>query len=534
MSVLGCIACGSEQSAAAGEAMLRAGGNAFDAAIAAVFATAAGDAAITSLAGGGVMVARRADTGEVEVCNFFNDAPGRGGRRHRGQAVTPLDFRPVEIDFGLANARQTFHVGRGSAAVPGVIPGLLAALELWGSLPLSSVVEPAVGFLRDGIRLTPYQSACLGVLEPILGYSEVGRRLFFRNRRDLLGAGELYRNPDLAETLLRLGRGEARRLYDEHVGPAMLEGFGEESGGWLTTGDLAAYRPEFTVPLRSRYRGVEIATAPRPAFGGWFVSATMELFDRTGVSSQAADAPERYRRMVAVFRAISEVRAEVPDVVERSGGVELLGKRVDAILRRAPPETELPEPSGGGNTTHVSVVDRRGNAAGVTVSHGEGSGLWIGETGLHMNNVLGEEDLFPAGLHTFAPGERLPTMMTPTILLEPDGAITVLGSGGSNRIRTAISQVISALVDDGLDAASAVARGRIHYESGVVSAESYALPGGAQVLRSSRAEAGETRLFDGPSLFFGGVHLVRRGADGSLSGAGDLRRGGVARVVRGP
>jgi gamma-glutamyltranspeptidase/glutathione hydrolase len=146
-----------------------------------------------------------------------------------------------------------------------------------------------------------------------------------------------------------------------------------------------------------------------------------------------------------------------------------------------------------------------------------------------MNNLMGEEDLHPDGFGKAPKRERLNTMMSPTLVLEPSGTITVLGTGGANRIRSAIVQIVSLLLDHGRDAVSAVGAPRVHYEGGVLNAEVFDLDdGGAALLR---LEPEKLVAFAEPSLFFGGVHLVRRLADGTLDGAGDPRRGGVCRVV---
>lgn len=534
---LGVITAGSEQSVAAGAHAFRAGGNAVDAAVAATFATAAGDPSITSLAGGGVLIFRAAESRELEVCDFFATAPGLGGRRHgagpNGGGLPRLDFRAVELDFGIGGTRQLFHIGRGAAAVPGVIPGLVAALERWGRLDLEQVLQPTVRFLSEGVQLNGYQTGCFRVLEPILRESEYGRRIFLGADGNLLPPGARFRDPLLARTLRSLAEEGLETAYQEKLAETMLRDFGEERGGWLTREDIDSWEAEFRPALVAQYRGATVATNPAPAVGGRFVLLTLGLMQRARVTDEPESSTERYRRLAAVFRAVSEARAEFPGLVEGTDAEAILARRLDSILGGEEPPNGRGEPRSAGNTTHVSAIDREGNAAGVTVSHGEGCGYWITDSGLHMNNMLGEEDLFPGGFHRFTPGRRLKTMMAPTIIVEPSGALAVLGSGGSNRIRTAMAQTISALVDDRVLPESAVTRGRIHVEGGVLSAETYALPGNEAALQEARKLARETKIFDGTSLFFGGVHLAHRDADGRLSGSGDPRRGGVSLVVEG-
>jgi gamma-glutamyltranspeptidase/glutathione hydrolase len=177
-----------------------------------------------------------------------------------------------------------------------------------------------------------------------------------------------------------------------------------------------------------------------------------------------------------------------------------------------------------GSTTHISVLDRDGRACSVTCTNGEGSGLVVPGTGIHVNNVMGEQDLNPQGFFTVAPGRRMPSMMSPTVVLGTGGEVElVLGSAGSNRIRSAILQVIVGVVDHGLRAHDAVLAPRVHFEDGLV----YVEPGtDADALR---AAGRQLVAFRDRNLFFGGAQAVERDrVTGELSGAGDPRRGGAA------
>jgi gamma-glutamyltranspeptidase/glutathione hydrolase len=173
-----------------------------------------------------------------------------------------------------------------------------------------------------------------------------------------------------------------------------------------------------------------------------------------------------------------------------------------------------------GSTTHISVLDADGGACSTTCTNGEGSGVVVPGTGMHLNNVMGEQDLNPLGFHRYPPGRRMPSMMAPSIVMHDGEVELVLGSAGSNRIRSALLQTIVGAVDRGLLARDAVDAPRIHFEDGVV----YAEPGvDVELLGSDR----DVVVFGSRNLFFGGVQAVqRRGA--LVNGAGDPRRGGVA------
>jgi gamma-glutamyltranspeptidase/glutathione hydrolase len=174
-----------------------------------------------------------------------------------------------------------------------------------------------------------------------------------------------------------------------------------------------------------------------------------------------------------------------------------------------------------GNTTHISVMDGEGRAAAVTCTNGEGSGVVVPGTGVHVNNIMGEEDLNPAGFHLSPPGTRMPSMMAPTVVLRDGEVELAVGSAGSNRIRSAILQVIVGVVDHGMAAREAVDAPRVHFEDGIVFAEP-----GVPVQELAHREVVQ---FRDRNLFFGGAQAIERDLEtGELSGAGDPRRGGAA------
>jgi gamma-glutamyltranspeptidase/glutathione hydrolase len=178
-----------------------------------------------------------------------------------------------------------------------------------------------------------------------------------------------------------------------------------------------------------------------------------------------------------------------------------------------------------GSTTHISVMDEAGWACAVTCTNGEGSGMVVPGTGIHVNNMMGEQDLSPLGYFTHPPGRRLPSMMAPTVVLSGGRPELVLGSAGSNRIRSALLQVIVNVLDRGMDAAAAVDAPRLHWEDGSV----YAEPG--VDLQALEAAGYALAPFRERNLFFGGCQAVERDADGVLSGGGDPRRGGAVVVT---
>lgn len=513
----GLVAAGSAATAGIGVDILRRGGNAADAAVAAALGTAGGEPPLTSLAGGGVLLHHRADSGRVEICDFSPDTPGRG-------SGPPADgeFFPVELQFGPA--RQVFHIGRAAAAVPAGLEGLLAAHRRWGRLPLAELVEPVCRLLRRGIALDTFQQSCIDLLAPILLHSAGSRRVFTSGGR-LLRAGDRARNPELADTLEQLAALGWRAFRERVWWPAVLADFGPRAGGLISEADLEAYRPDFRPPLARRYRGQQIFLPPAPAAGGALIGLTLALLERRPLGDSRRGSALHLRALLAAMRTVQRARASGGDPLQPAA-LERLGREFDRACA-APPTGQPPGPPAEGATTHISAVDAAGNAAAVTLSHGEGCGYAIGRTGIIMNNMLGEADLHPAGFHRSPPGRRLATMMSPSLIRAADGGLTVLGSGGANRIRTAIAQVVSNLIDFGLEPQAAVDAGRLHWESGVLNAELFDLPGGRSTIAAVHPADEQLLTFDRPHLFFGGVHLARRQADGRLDGGGDRRRSGA-------
>jgi len=509
----GVVAAGSVPTAEIAATILARGGNAVDAAAAACFGTAVGEPSLTSLAGGGMIIHRDGRTGKVTVCDCFSNAP-RGGP----EGVPNFDYRGVDLDFGPTT--QRFCIGAGAAAVPGVIPGLCTALERWGSMDLKEVVAPACAQLRQGALMGAYQGFAMKLLGPILTDQASGRSVFARDGR-LMGEGDHFSLPQLADTLEAMAAAGWRTYYADVLGAAMLQQFGPEAGGLLTAEDLADYQVLFKEPLHLRYHGHDVYTMP--AQGGSMVATMLQLL----AAEPLAEAPlDRVRQLCDAMAVADEARsAKGLTVLDDFAPwqARFASRRKEPLLRRAgaPPE------NGPGNTTHLSVVDAAGNACGITFSYGEGNAHVVGDSGIMMNNLLGEEDIVPGGPAMAPKGQRLTTMMSPTVICAPDGREIVLGTGGANRIRSAIVQAVRYLVDEQRSPEEAVAAPRVHFEGGILNAEVYSMADGGDALESLGAE--RTIRFDAPNMFFGGVHLVERLADGTLRGAGDPRRGGTMR-----
>lgn len=505
----GVVAAGHPLTARAGVDALNASGNAVDAAVAAVLMSFVAESPLTGPGAGGFMLVHTAG-GEDHLLDFFVAAPGRDG-----QAADPAPLVPVDVTFA-EGAVQRFHGGPSSCGAYGTTLGLDEALRRFGTLALADLVAEPARAAREGVEVVPMQEFLFGILAPILALTPEVAAIYEPEGRPLR-TGELLRLPELGELLERLGAEGPGFLYTGDVAAAVSD-WVLERGGLITRADLATYEVVERVPARARYRGRDVLTNPPPSSGGILIADALGLLERLDDGGGV--------------RGLAEVIAST----NRARDQDFLDGLTDpAFLERFLAQAKLDEVAGEvrsrlGSTTHISVMDGDGGCASVTCSNGSCSGVVVPGTGVHLNNMLGEEDLNPFGYHRHHVGARVPSMMAPTVVLREGRPEVALGSAGSNRIRSAIVQTISAVVDDGLPAQQAVARPRLHVEDGLVEAEPGIEPAALDALEAS---GWRVNRWSGQNLFFGGVQAVARDDDGTMSGGGDPRRGGVAAVASG-
>ncbi|HSS63104.1 MAG TPA: gamma-glutamyltransferase [Gammaproteobacteria bacterium] len=510
---LGVIAAGHSVTAEAAEQMLRAGGNAYDAVLAGMCAACAAEPVLASPGGGGFLLARPAD-GAVRLYDFFTHTPAR--RRPESE----LDFYAILADFGTA--QQEFHIGRGTVAVPGFIGGLFQAHRDLCRMPMREIVAPAAACARQGVTVTPFQAYLFQVIKPTFLATKEVAEIFGSKvcKGDLVGDGEALKQPELADALEILALEGEDLFYRGEIAAAIDKDMRE--GGQLTREDLAAYVAERRAPLSLSYAGTRVFTNPPPSSGGILIAFGLKLAEPLDFRATEFGSPPHVRRLARVIEATARARVEACARSETGVLEEDLMLEPTLIDRY---RNEVAGRLGAGRgTTQITVIDADGNVATLTVSNGEGSGYVVPGTGIVLNNMLGEEDLNPEGFHRWPTAHRMTSMMAPTILLERDGRTVATGSGGSNRIRTAILQVLLNLVDRGMSLEDAVMSPRVHYENGLLSLEGGFDPARlAEVLK----EFPQHQIWSERNMFFGGAHsCIREGS--SMRGFGDPRRGGVS------
>lgn len=477
----GVVAAGHRLTAEAAADVLRDGGHAVDAAIAALAMACVCEPVLASPGGGGFAMLRDGRDGSHTLIDFFPHTPRK--RRLPGED----GVSEVHADFGTAT--QAFHIGPATTAAPGFFAGIKQLKALGGSAALADLLQPAADAARQGVVVTPYQHYLSTVVWPILTATPQAAALFAPGG-SMIEAGKTFRNPGLADALELMARdGFAQSPVGREIVAAQSE------RGHLTAEDLNAYCVIERRPLEVGIGTMRAHLNPLPAASGVLISHSLARLDSTNGLHLA----------MALAQTDSERRAA------RGGLAEL---------------AETPMRQRG--TTHISVIDAAGNACAVTVSNGEGNGELAGPFGFMPNNILGEEDVNPAGPGGWPEDTRLASMMCPAMLESADGSFFVLGSGGSNRIRSALVQVIARLALDNTTLAEAVAAPRLHVEAGHLDFEDLFNRETAAALANT---FGDHRAWPEPNMFFGGVHVAAMTADGSLDGVGDSRRDGVTIVV---
>ena len=452
------VAAGHPATAAAGAEILAEGGSAADAAVAAGFASCVAETVMTGLLGGGHAVYLDAGSGTVRNLDCFCAAPGLGAPARNAELLH------LQVPFG--EELVDYAVGPASCAVPGVPAGLDALWRAHGRLPWPRLLEPALRLAREGVVMPSAHAACLAMLAPVYTMNE-GAAIYAPGGR-LLETGDRLEQPGLAAALDALAS-DSGAAYRGAIAESLLA-LSDERGGLLTPEDLAAYAPRWSDAVEVPYAGSRFLT-------------------RAGLSGVPSTLPRlpRLRGLAATER---------------------IAALLDALDGVAGPET---------HTTNLVVVDADGSACVLSTSLGLGSGDFLPGLDLQLNSMLGEIDLLTGPL---APGERVQSMMAPSVVLDAAGLALAIGSAGGTRLRTALVTVAAGILDEGLTPQQAVDRPRVHPAGGVVNAEP-----GVDEAALQRIEATGRTVRRWPAIhhYFGGVSAI-----GRTGAAADPRRSGAA------
>lgn len=393
---------------------------------------------------------------------------------------------------------EEFQIGRGSTGVPGAIAGVFAMHDDFGTIPMRELVQPAIHAAKNGIQVVPFQQMDFRLLEPILKIEEKGRELFFKNEK-LVEVGEQVYMPALADFLDYLSRAGKNAFYKGEIAQKIAADY-EAQGGFLTLEDFEDYKILTKKPLKFSYRDYSILTNPAPAYGGLLIEKAMQLIEKETIKGELFSF-EHLSQLQKIFEQMEKYSKNPNELFAANRNIISHSER--------------------GNTTHFSIVDKDGNAVALTASNGEGCGYFVENTDIQLNNMLGEAALLPAGFHSWLPDTRLPSMMSPTIVLdEMEDLFMVTGSSGAGRIAPAIAQTLHYVLDGKMPIEKAVNAPRMHVAHGELNLE----PNWATISNPNDFEQ-KIRLWEQQSLFFGGVNAITC-VDGDLQAGADQRRDG--------
>jgi gamma-glutamyltranspeptidase / glutathione hydrolase len=511
----GVVAAGHPLTAEAGAQVLREGGNAVDAAICSVLTSFVTESQLSGFGAGGFMMVH--EDGEDSLTDFFVAAGGAEGVERKAELI------PIPVYFD--ETPQIFNCGAASCGVPGNPAGIEHVHGRFASAPMARLAEPGIELGRRGVRLTRAAAYFHEILHPILVSTPESAALYTPEGKRLV-EGDTFRYPEMSDALERYAADGAEPFYRGDVARRVCE-WVRERGGTLGMEDMAGYEPIERRPVEASFRGYDVLTNPPPSSGGILTAYALGVLERLGERSGveqlvAATEAANARRTDDFHRGLHD-----PAYVEN-----FLDQDLDGIAERIRAGDWVGGHGGAGgpsdrlgSTTHIAVLDADGNCASVTCSNGTGSGVIVPGTGVHLNNMLGEEDLNPQGFHRIPPGRRVSSMMSPTLALRDGEVMLGLGSAGSNRIRSAILQVVVKVLEEGMDAGEAVRAGRLHFEAGTVQAE----PGVDEAGLADLERRGVPVVrWKRENLYFGGAQAVARDPEtGGLSGGGDPRRGGA-------
>lgn len=484
-----------------------AGGNAVDAAIAALVVASCTEPGIVSPMGG-AFVNVWAPGADPVVVDGNCEMPGRGRDPKAGGTSV------WEVHMEYAGGITVFG-GPGSVATPGMFAALGEASRRWGRLPWAELLTPASHVLRRGYRLGASSAYYLGFATAELFARDPETTGFLAQAGAPPAVGAMLRDTALADSLDHLGRAGAADLYTGELGHALAEDMAAREG-LLSSIDLAAYRTVTRPALRTRLGPWDLGVNPAPSIGGPVLTTMLRLLQRRRLVQGMTDA----RDVLEIQRLVLDYRRRLIDL---SDDLEQAGRELIRVLEEVGPDG-LAAVATSQDTIHVSVVDARGLACAVTTSAGYGSGVTVPGTGLALNNALGEPELNRRGLHALAPGTRLASNMAPTTGRRDDGGMLAIGSPGADRITTALFQVLGGLCLDGLALQAAVDRPRLHVGFDDV---------GGPWVRYERSEALTAAVSDLPlpalpqeplTMYFGGVGAALRDGTDRLVAAADPRR----------
>ncbi len=428
------IAAGHWLTAQVAEDVLKEGGNAFDAAVAAYLTMFFSEPAMASIGAGGFANIYE-HTGRNYILDFFCQTP---------LTKNPTsNFTKIEVDFG--ESMEYFYGGPSSMAVPGA-PALIHYLvDHLGTMPLKELAEPAMQYSQEGIALTDFQAEDINLLKNVFGLQKAGRDIFFKDGKPK-STGDFLQMSAYADLLETFRREDRDWFYHGELSKKIIN-YSESNDGHLQALDFEKYQVKIRKPLHFAFQDLDVSVPDLPSMGGGLLYLFLTSLDKSSLINALS------------FEHIHALREAFAQCFQFMDDVKALDQKLSSSFQN---RKQSDAQNGGTNgTSHFNIVDKLGNAISLSTSIGEGCGWFIPDTNMQMNNMLGETALLPNGLESWLPDRRLNSMMSPTMVFKDQKPVFITGSGGSIRIPFSIGQLLFNKYKLGLDTTEAIHHPRI-------------------------------------------------------------------------
>ena len=531
----GLIVCPQPRAADAGAEILRRGGTAFDAALAAAFCQMVQDPFMCGIGGMGTLQFFDARTGRHGMIDFHTRA---GAKVTPGMWAAESKGRSEISGYALFEDMRA-ELGYGAIMTPGTVAGFARFHETLCTMDWADLLAPAIRMAREGMVVTPFFRDFL-TRRPQPGLPDGRRRvtttpacaaLYLNPQGDLHEVGETIRHTAMAATLDRLATHGAADFYTGEIAARIAEDF-DRHGAFVTAEDLAGYRVVEGAPVIGTYRGYRIASNPPPGSGAVLIAMLniLENFDMAGIAAGSVRHLDLVARAMAAAHEDREQHladpAFVPVPVE-----ELTSKARAAEWARRIRDGWLPGNRAGSPpscTTHLSAWDAAGNCVSVTHTLGTGSGVVTEGLGFNWNNAMKLFHMQPGRPNSMAPGKARTTGMVPTIVFKGDEPWMIVGAPGGSVIISAVLTTIVNAIDFGMSAVEAVSFPRIHCEAGPVFCEARVQGDVVEGLRALGHEVRHSPISYDPTMSRAHAILLR---EGRPAGGADPRGGGGVAIA---
>lgn len=520
--VNGVVSTGKYEATKIGVDIIKKGGNAIDAAVAVGFALGVCEPQSSGIGGGGFMVIRFAKTGETKFIDFREIAP---------KNATP-DMWKLDKDGKVINNEKA--VGGKAVGVPGEVKGMLYALEKYGTMSRKDVIQPSVELAENGYEVSAVLSRDIkNKYDMIEMFPETSK--IYLNEGFPYEVGETIKNPDLANTLRKIIKNGEKAVYEGEIAKAIVKS-AQDAGGPLTMEDMQNYDIRVNDPLVGHYRGYEIVTSAPPSSGGAHVVQILNILENYDMKNVKPGSAEYYHLFSEAIKMAFADRAKF------CGDTEFIDVPIDGIISKDYAQELVKQLDskkskkyiagnpwawdGSKDTTHYSIVDKEGNIVAVTktVNNVFASGVVAEGTGIILNNEMNDFDTGHGKANSVEAGKKPLSSMSPTIVLKDGKPVMSLGAPGATRIITGVAQVISLVLDYGMDIQEAINFPRIHDDYDKLVCETRIDPAVIAKLKAmGHNVVEEAEYFEYPC-----VQGVTMGEDGKLRGGADPRRDGKA------